>query len=167
MTGKQKIFCDEYLICNNATEAAIKAGYSKKRAKEIGYQLLHNTTLSEHIEAKRKRLEIKSEITQERIIKEFGRIATFDVRKLFDEEGNLKKIVDLDDDTAAAIAGVDISTFFKKGMSQDEIIQEVTKKVKAVDKKGALDSLARIRGMFNDKAVLMTFEDWLKQNNSQ
>ena len=40
MTEKQKRFCDEYLIDLNATQAAIRAGYSKKTARSIGNELL-------------------------------------------------------------------------------------------------------------------------------
>jgi len=49
LTDKQMAFCQEYIIDLNATQAAIRAGYSNRRAKEMGYQLLHKTTLSEEI----------------------------------------------------------------------------------------------------------------------
>ena len=49
MTAKQRRFCDEYLIDLNATQAAIRAGYSEKRASEQAYQLLQKTTVKEYI----------------------------------------------------------------------------------------------------------------------
>ena len=49
LTPKQKKFCHEYIKDFNATQAAIRAGYSKKTAKEIGYQLLHKTSLQEYL----------------------------------------------------------------------------------------------------------------------
>lgn len=49
MTEKQKRFCDEYLIDPNATQAAIKAGYSKKTAKEQGSRLLTNVNIKAYI----------------------------------------------------------------------------------------------------------------------
>ncbi len=49
LTEKQKCFVEEYLIDLNATQAAIRAGYSVKRASELGYQLLQKTTVSEAI----------------------------------------------------------------------------------------------------------------------
>jgi phage terminase small subunit len=49
MTERQKRFCDEYLISLNATQAAIKAGYSKKYANTNANKLLQNTTISEFI----------------------------------------------------------------------------------------------------------------------
>jgi phage terminase small subunit len=50
LTAKQQRFCDEYLIDLNATKAAIRAGYSEKRASEQAYQLLHKTTVKKFIE---------------------------------------------------------------------------------------------------------------------
>ena len=49
MTAKQKRFCDEYLIDLNATQAAIRAGYSENTAEQIGYQLLQKTSVQEYI----------------------------------------------------------------------------------------------------------------------
>lgn len=51
LTDKQKRFVEEYLIDLNATQAAIRAGYSKNRASELGYQLLQKTTVQQAIEA--------------------------------------------------------------------------------------------------------------------
>lgn len=50
MTKKQKRFADEYLIDLNATQAAIRAGYSKKTAKEIGYENLTKLHIKTYIE---------------------------------------------------------------------------------------------------------------------
>lgn len=50
MTEKQRLFCDEYLIDLNATQAAIRAGYSEKYAHTNASKLLRNTTIREYIE---------------------------------------------------------------------------------------------------------------------
>jgi len=58
LTDKQKIFCEEYLIDLNATQSAIRAGYSEKTAKQIGTENLSKPVLSEYIaELKAKRSE--------------------------------------------------------------------------------------------------------------
>jgi phage terminase small subunit len=49
LTAKQQRFCDEYLLDLNATQAAIRAGYSKKTAKQIGQQNLTKLDLKEYI----------------------------------------------------------------------------------------------------------------------
>jgi hypothetical protein len=58
LTNKQQRFCEEYVIDWNATRAPIAAGYSKKTAKEQGYQLLHNSSLKTYIS------EIKSDLSK-------------------------------------------------------------------------------------------------------
>ena len=50
VTPRQAAFVNEYLIDLNATQAAIRAGYSQRRAQEIGYQLLHKPTVAEAIQ---------------------------------------------------------------------------------------------------------------------
>ncbi len=54
---KQKIFADEYLVCLNATESAIKAGYSKKTAYSIGQRLLKKVEVKNYIDEHLKKLE--------------------------------------------------------------------------------------------------------------
>lgn len=56
LTAKQKRFCDEYLIDLNATQAAIRAGYSKKTAGAIGTENLHKPLIDQYI---RERMEEK------------------------------------------------------------------------------------------------------------
>ena len=75
LTEKQQKFCDEYLIDLNATQAAIRAGYSEKNADKIGSQLLGKTRVAEYIqERKRDRIE-RTEITQDMVLKELAIIA--------------------------------------------------------------------------------------------
>jgi phage terminase small subunit len=63
LTGKQSRFCDEYIISMNATQAAIKAGYSKKTAAEIGSENLRKPNIREKIDAKLKELALTAEET--------------------------------------------------------------------------------------------------------
>lgn len=68
MTQKQARFVSEYLIDLNATAAATRAGYSTKRASEIGYQLLRKTTVSEAIAEAMRVREKKTGITAEYVL---------------------------------------------------------------------------------------------------
>ena len=52
MTAKQRRFCDEYLIDLNATQAAIRAGYSKKTARKIGQENLTKQDIRQYIDAR-------------------------------------------------------------------------------------------------------------------
>lgn len=82
-----------------------------------------------------------ADLTPEMVMRELKRIAMQDIRPIFDEDGNLKPIHMLDDDTAATIASVDVEVKWQgKG---DDAVPVTTKKVRRVDKMAALGILAR------------------------
>lgn len=146
LSPKQAKFVEEYLIDLNATQAAIRAGYSVKTAQEQGSQnlskLIIQKVLSERMQARAARIEI----TQDRVLNELAKLAFLDIRKAFDETGNLKPIRDLDDETAAAIAGLDVAE-----LTSDGQVIGTLKKIKLSDKKGALELIGRHLRMWNDK----------------
>ncbi len=69
MTAKQMRFCDEYLIDLNATQAAIRAGYSKKTAKAIGQENLTKPDIKEHIEQRMAEKESELIADQDEVLK--------------------------------------------------------------------------------------------------
>jgi phage terminase small subunit len=69
LTAKQQRFCDEYLIDLNATQAAIRAGYSKKTAKQIGQQNLTKLDLKEYIEKRMAEKEAELVADQAEVLK--------------------------------------------------------------------------------------------------
>lgn len=142
---RQERFVVAYLEHGNGTRAAIEAGYSAKTAEQGARQLLRKTNIAEAIDRRRAKLMEKLEITTEDVLKRYERWAGFDLRKLYDADGKLKPIRDLDEETAAGIAEIDI---VKK--SGGETIQ----RVKLVDRLGANNSLARCLGMFRDRVEL-------------
>ena len=56
MTAKQKRFCEEYLVDCNATQAAIRTGYSKKTARAVGQRLLTNVDIKKYIDQQLQKL---------------------------------------------------------------------------------------------------------------
>ena len=146
ITKKQQTFADEYLIDLNATAACIRAGYSHRSADKIGHQLLGKKGVATYIAERMHARVVRTEITQDRVLQEYAKLAFLDPRKFFDVNGDLLSVHDLDDDTAAALAGMDV--LVSKGEDGDI---EYTKKIKIADKKGALDSIARHLGMFVEK----------------
>lgn len=70
LTPKQELFIQYYMISLNATEAALKAGYSKNRAKEIGYQLLHKPTLSAIINDRLQNRATDNGVTADMVLKD-------------------------------------------------------------------------------------------------
>ena len=69
MTAKQKLFCDEYLIDLNATQAAIRAGYSKKTAYAIGVENLNKPVIKEYIAARMAEKESKLIADQDEVLR--------------------------------------------------------------------------------------------------
>ena len=79
---RQQRFVDEYLIDFNATQAAIRAGYSKRTAQEQSSRLLSNVMVSAAIGAARKRQQERTQITADAVLREAWNIAIADVREL-------------------------------------------------------------------------------------
>ena len=113
LTPKQALFVDEYLRDMNATQAAIRAGYSAKTAESAGPRLLGNVRVQQAISAARERLAKKFEITRERVMLEYARLAFADPRNFFNADGTLKRVPELDDDAAASLAGFEVMEEFE------------------------------------------------------
>lgn len=150
LNEKQKRFVDEYLIDRNGTQAAIRAGYSEKTAAQIATRLLRNVQVQSEISSGTEQQQERTQITADRVLQEYARLAFFDPRKLFDEQGRPKPIDSLDADTAAALVGIELQDVYE-GFGEDRQFIGYTKKYRLSDKKGSLDSIARHLGMFNDK----------------
>jgi phage terminase small subunit len=89
-------------------------------------------------------------VTVERVLQEYARLGFFDPRKLFNDDGSPKGIHELDDDTAAVLAGLEVMEIWE-GRGEERQFVGYLKKYKLVDKKGALDSIAKHLGMFVEK----------------
>lgn len=82
LTAKQKKFVSEYLIDLNATQAAIRAGYSAKTANEQGARLLANVSIQEAIQKAMSKREQRTEITQDMVLQRWWAIATADPNEI-------------------------------------------------------------------------------------
>lgn len=89
MTEKQKKFCDYYLETGNATEAAIKAGYSKKTAKEMGYENLTKPHIKAYIDQRTKQMDSERIATPEEVLKYFTSVMRGEVRDQFNLDAPL------------------------------------------------------------------------------
>lgn len=94
MTPKQQRFVEEYLIDLNATQAAIRAGYSAATAMEQGYQLLQNSSVAEAITALKAKRSEKTGIDAAWLLTRLAKEADADLNDIYDEEGGLKPIAD-------------------------------------------------------------------------
>ena len=150
LSGKQKRFVEEYPIDLNSTQAALRAGYSPTNAARAGCFLLKRPEIREAIQEGLDRRAQRVHITQDMVLKEYARLAFFDPRKLFNEDGSSKDITELDDDTAAAIAGFHIVETCDK-RPQCAGVTRYIRKYRFADKKGALDSIAKHLGMLSER----------------
>ncbi|MCI8865592.1 MAG: terminase small subunit [Lachnospiraceae bacterium] len=148
LTEKQQRFVDEYLIDLNATQAAIRAGYSVKRASEIGYQLLQKTTVQQAISEKMAERSKRTGINQDRILMELARIALLNSANVVNYEDATIKEDALPDDLAA-VASVKVKRFPTKDGGEG-----IEREIKFCDKVRALELAGKHLGMFKDKLEL-------------
>ncbi|KAF5030030.1 Terminase small subunit [anaerobic digester metagenome] len=164
LTDKQKRFVDEYLKDLNATQAAIRSGYSQKSAARIAIELLNKTHVQAEIQRRQSKREKRTKVTQDMVVKELARVAfangsefakvteqpVFDALgvPLVDKDGKqltrqcvvLTPTEQLTSDQRAAIAGI------KEGKNGIEVA--------TCDKVKALELLGRHLGMFTDNVKL-------------
>lgn len=99
------------------------------------------------LESRRAQVCSKLEISTERILQERARLSFFDVRKLFDSNGSPIPVHELDDDSAAAIAGLEVVEQFD-GNGEDRKFVGYLKKYKLADKGASLTALEKHLGMY-------------------
>lgn len=144
LTAKQEAFKNEYLIDLNATQAAIRAGYSPKTAAEQGARLLTNVKVRAHIDAALAERSRRTGVTADRVIRELARIAFAKAPDVVNvEEGAVYGSAD--DDDLAVIQSVRV----KKIPTADGV--GVEREVRLCDKIKALELLGKHLGMYTDK----------------
>jgi phage terminase small subunit len=151
LTAKQLRFCEEYLIDLNATQAAIRAGYSAKSAGSIGDENLKKPEIETTIERLKAERRERTGINADRVLLELARLAYSDPRRLYRPDGTLRPPAEWDDDTAASISAVESEEEVTFSPDTESRTVTVTRKVKRWDKKGALELLGKHLGLFTDK----------------
>ena len=143
LTEKQQRFVDEYMIDLNATQAAIRAGYSVKTANEQGSQNLAKLSIQQAIAEQMAERSKRTGVNQDRVINELAKIAFMNIGDVVDlDTGMVKETATKED--LACIQSIKI----KPGEFGDE------REIKFYDKKGSLELLGKHLGMFKDKVEL-------------
>ena len=143
MTKKQKKFVEEYLIDLNATQAAIRAGYSPETAGSIGAENLKKPEIKSRIDKAMAERSRRTGINQDRVLQELARIGFAKITDIVDPE-TAEIRTDASDDDLACIQSIKIKP--------NEFGTE--REVKLYDKKSALVDLGKHLGLFKDKVEL-------------
>lgn len=139
LTPKQQRFVEEYLIDLNATQAAIRAGYSADTARQTGSENLSKPDIADAIADARAKLAANTGVTQERIVAEFMRMGFYDPASIAGQPmTGPADIASLPEDVRRSIVGWG---WDKAGNFT----------LKLADKNAALVNLGRHLGMFTDK----------------
>lgn len=144
LTKKQKRFVEEYLIDLNATQAAIRAGYSPDAAQQIGSENLSKPVIKNAIDKAIAERSRRTGINQDRVIHEIAKLAFLNPIDVINmDDGTIKGETNRDD--TACIASVKVKTI----PARDGVITE--REIKTYDKLKALELLGKHIGMFTDK----------------
>jgi phage terminase small subunit len=144
MTAKMKRFCEEYMIDLNATQAAIRAGYSPHTAKAIGTENLAKPAIRACIDKALAERSKRTGINADRVLLELARLGyanLTDVANL--DEAALREGVSRDD--TAAIQSIKVKRI---PTENGDIIE---REIKICDKKAPLELLGKHLGLFTDK----------------
>ena len=144
LTKKQKRFVEEYLVDLNATQAAIRAGYSPQTARDIGCENLTKPNIQNAIATAMAERSRRTGINQDRVIQEIAKLAFLNPIDVIDmDEATIKGEANRDD--TACIASVKVKVI----PGEDGNITE--REIKTYDKLKALELLGKHLGMFSDK----------------
>ena len=144
MTKKQKRFCEEYLIDLNATQAAIRAGYSPDTAGAIGAENLTKPEIQRAVAKAMAERSRRTCVNAERVVLELAKVAFVNVGNVIDATDATLK-TDADPEDLAAIQSIKVKDMGDMGIERE---------IRMADKLKALELLGRHLGMFNDKIRL-------------
>jgi len=161
---RRKLFVEAFLSNGeNITKAALAAGFSAKSAASQGSRLLKDVKIQQILDTRRTEVLESAKLTTQTLHDSLRQALLFDPRKLFREDGTVKDVVELDDDTALALASFEVTEEFgAAGGSEEQEPQAhggtlkrqrrgligYTKKVKWLDKNSARDQLAKMLGAY-------------------
>lgn len=149
LTAKQELFVLEYLKDLNATQAAIRAGYSQDTAGSIGSENLQKPEISAAITEAAARQLKRVQVEADFVLTELHGLANVDPAAAYNEDGSLKPIHDMPIAVRKAIASIDVEERFE-GRGGDRQLVGYLRKVKFWPKDRALEMLARHKALFKD-----------------
>ncbi|WP_336193336.1 terminase small subunit [Providencia stuartii] len=155
LTDKQEAFCREYLIDLNATQAAIRAGYSEKTANEQGSQNLVKLSIQKRIQELMNDRSERLEITADYVLNRLVEIDQMDVLDILHDDGGIKPIHEWPKVWRTSLSGMDLAEMFESKDGERDLVG-IMKKIKWPDKVKNLELLGKHKNVsaFVDKVDL-------------
>ncbi|WP_375460017.1 terminase small subunit [uncultured Enterovirga sp.] len=152
LNRKQERFVEEYVIDMNGAQAAIRAGYARRTAKQIANNLMKVPHVRTALDVARQRVSERAEMQADEVLRELAKIARANMGEFMRATSGGDPYFDyasLTPDQTAALSEVTVEDF-KEGRGEDA--RDVRRvKFKLHDKLGALEKLGRYHGLFKDK----------------
>lgn len=147
LTKRQAKFIDEYLVDLNATQAAIRAGYSKRTADVIGIENLGKPKIASAIQRRRDELKASTQMDQEWVLKRYKMLTDYCIDDFFYDDGSMKPFSEIPRDKLYAIGGFKQS---KRTLTTKDktFITNTIKEFVLPKKESVLDSIGKHLGMF-------------------
>jgi len=154
LTPKQARFIDEYLKDLNATQAAIRAGYSPKTAQEISSETLSKPIIQEAVQKRRNELSAKAQMDQEWVLNNYKKLVDYTLEEIYDDDGNLLPISQMSEN--ARFASYGLRKVKKKAITinkdgSKKLSETNMHELKFTDKKAVFDQIGKHLGMFKSE----------------
>jgi phage terminase small subunit len=138
LTDKQEMFCREYLTDLNATQAAIRAGYSAKTANRTAHENMTKPEIQARLAELMKERNQKAQISSEYVLNRLVEIDQLDVLDILNDEGDMKPVKEWPKSWRTTLSGLDIIA-----MGSDQDTTTLVKKIKWPDKLKNLELLGK------------------------
>ena len=143
LTSKQRMFISEYLVDLNATQAAIRAGYSAKTATWIGPQLLGKPHVMAEIAKAQLERQKSTGITSDYVLARLAEIDQMDALDILQEDGTIKPIKDWPKIWRQYISGFEVQEIFGRGGGGEKALVGMVKKIRWPEKTKNLELIGR------------------------
>ena len=152
LTPKQRSFIREYMIDQNASGAARRAGYSERTAKNQGLELLKHRVISAEIKRILADKLQQAELSSQGVLSKLKALTTGDIRDIFDPDGNLLHPARMPESIITRIASIKVVTKSRPSVIKGEPAKiEYVHEIKLWGMDSALTNLAKAFAMFTDK----------------
>jgi len=149
-------FVEAYLTNGgNATQAAVTAGYSEKRARATGAELVADRNIRSEIDRRKaeviEKAQEKTQLTADELLRSVARDVRFDPAKLFNEDKSVKHITEMDEDTRLALRGIDVEELWS-GRGEERAAAGTVTKFKLPEKTSAREQGMKHFNLYKDDA---------------